>query len=135
MRGRHAAELTHTLVRALGSALAVRERRLHAADRQLDRLNVARRLADARTRLVAADAGSRAAVASRWHRAAAALSSCAARLETLSPLAVLGRGYAVCWDADRTRALRSATEAAPGDRVRVTLARGELTCEVRSLKP
>ena len=53
------------------------------------------------------------------------------RLETLSPLAVLGRGYAVCWNADRTQALRDAADVARGDRVRVTLAKGELDCEVR----
>jgi exodeoxyribonuclease VII large subunit len=53
-------------------------------------------------------------------------------LETLSPLAVLGRGYAVCWNADSTRILRDAADVAPGDPVRVTLAKGELDCEVRS---
>jgi exodeoxyribonuclease VII large subunit len=74
------------------------------------------------------------------HLAESRLRSCAGRLETLSPLAVLGRGYAVCWNADRTRVLRDAAVAAPGDRVRVTLAQGELDCEVQgvrseSLKP
>jgi exodeoxyribonuclease VII large subunit len=53
------------------------------------------------------------------------------RLETLSPLSVLGRGYAVCWNADRTRVIRDAAGVAQGDRVRVTLAQGELDCEVR----
>jgi exodeoxyribonuclease VII large subunit len=53
-----------------------------------------------------------------------------ARLESLSPLAVLGRGYAVCWDADRTRVIRDASAVSIGERVRVTLNRGELECEV-----
>jgi exonuclease VII large subunit len=45
---------------------------------------------------------------------------------------VLGRGYAVAWNADKTRVLRDASTVDPGDTVRVTLARGELECEVRS---
>jgi exonuclease VII large subunit len=45
---------------------------------------------------------------------------------------VLGRGYAVAWNADRTRVLRDAATVAPGETVRVTLASGELECEVRS---
>jgi exodeoxyribonuclease VII large subunit len=72
------------------------------------------------------------AVRRRQHRAEAQLGSVAGRLDTLSPLAVLGRGYAVAWNADRTRVLRDAAAVAPGDTVQVTLARGELECEVRS---
>jgi exodeoxyribonuclease VII large subunit len=51
-------------------------------------------------------------------------------LESLSPLGVLGRGYAVCWDATRTRAIRDAATVAPGETVRVTLGKGELECRV-----
>ena len=54
-----------------------------------------------------------------------------ARLESLSPLAVLGRGYAVCWNEDRTRIIRDASAVESGERVRVTLEHGELECEVR----
>ncbi len=53
-----------------------------------------------------------------------------ARLDALSPLAVLGRGYAVCWNDARTGIIRSAASVRPGDRVRVTLAEGELPCRV-----
>ena len=62
---------------------------------------------------------------------AAGLSATVAKLESLSPLAVLGRGYAVCWNADRTAIVRDAAHVQTGDRVRVTLAHGELACEVR----
>ena len=53
-----------------------------------------------------------------------------AQLNTLSPLAVLGRGYAVCWNESRTSIIRSAGATTPGDTVRVTLADGELACRV-----
>jgi exodeoxyribonuclease VII large subunit len=57
-------------------------------------------------------------------RADARLRVVAGRLDSLSPLAVLGRGYAVCWNADRTAVVRSAAAVSPGDRVRVTLHEG-----------
>jgi exodeoxyribonuclease VII large subunit len=59
----------------------------------------------------------------------------AARLDALSPLAVLGRGYAVCWNEPRTSIIRSARAVASGDRVRVTLAEGELSCRVEPADP
>ena len=59
----------------------------------------------------------------------------AARLDGLSPLAVLARGYAVCWDDARAAVIRSAADVAPGDAVVVTLAEGELRCEVRETQP
>ncbi len=132
MRGRHAAELSHLLARTARARLAVRERRVLQLERQLESCDLRRRLEGMRTRLVAVDGRLRSGALRRQDRAVALLQRSAARLETLSPLAVLGRGYAVCWNADRTQALRDAAQAQPGDRVQVTLARGELHCEVRS---
>jgi exodeoxyribonuclease VII large subunit len=54
------------------------------------------------------------------------------RLESLSPLAVLGRGYAVCWNEDRTAILRTASSVTAGARVHVTLHEGELNCVVET---
>ena len=90
-----------------------------------------RRTSSSDARGFLADAKLAAGITGRYHAAEATLGTLAARLDALSPLAVLGRGYAVCWNADRTHAIRDATAAAPGDRVRVTLAKGELDCEVR----
>jgi exodeoxyribonuclease VII large subunit len=132
MRERYAADLMHVLARAARAGLAARDRRLQRLRRQLEAFDLGRRLAGIRTRLVAGDGRLSAAMTRRHHGADARLRMCASRLETLSPLAVLGRGYAVCWNAERTRVLRARSEVSPGDRVRVTLARGELECEVRS---
>jgi len=129
MRARHTAELAHALARGMRGRLAVRDRRLRDARRQLDTYDLGRRLAAFRTRLVSAEGRLRSTADRRRHRASAQLASAAARLESLSPLAVLGRGYAVCWTADG-RAVRSTSDVSIADPVRVTLAQGELTCEV-----
>jgi exodeoxyribonuclease VII large subunit len=132
MRGRHAAELSHALARVMRAGLAVRERRRQQLERQLSTFDAGRRLAGIRTRLVASDGKLENAVRRRQHRAAAQLGNVAARLESLSPLAVLGRGYAVAWNADRSHVIRDAAAVAPGETIHVTLSRGELDCEVRS---
>jgi exodeoxyribonuclease VII large subunit len=130
MRGRHVAELTHGLSRALRTRLATGERRYQSLRLKLEALDVRRRFGTLRTRLAAGDGRLQAAVMRQQHEAHARLGKAAARLETLSPLAVLGRGYAVAWNSDRTAIIRDAATAAPGDRVHVTLERGELECIV-----
>jgi exodeoxyribonuclease VII large subunit len=133
MRGRHAAELTHALARLVRSALALRDRRVVQLERQLTTFDAGRRLAAIRTRLVTADGRMRAAASRCQDRVSARFRHAAGRLDTLSPLAVLGRGYAVAWNEDRTHVLRDATQTREGDRVHVTLARGELQCDVRGV--
>ena len=131
LRGRHAAELGHALARLLRADLASRERRLLQVDRRLEARDPGRSLSAIRTRLVAADGRLQGAVTRCRHQADTRMRELAGRLGNLSPLAVLGRGYAVCWNRDRTRVIRDASEVPAGDRVRVTLAKGELECEVR----
>jgi exodeoxyribonuclease VII large subunit len=97
---------------------------------QLEQFDLRRRLGGVRARLVGVDGTLRAAVQHRRHSAEKRLQGCAARLESLSPLAVLGRGYAVVWNESRTKVIRRAIEVKAGDRVRVTLSEGELGCTV-----
>lgn len=49
------------------------------------------------------------------------------KLEALSPLAVLSRGYALVWTQDNKLVKRPA-QVAPGDKVRVQLSEGEMIC-------
>ena len=129
MRDRHAAELTHALARVMRAGVTARDRRLQLLRRQLETFDLGKRLAAIRTRLVTGEGRLAAAIVRSHHRADAQLRGCANRLDTLSPLAVLGRGYAVCWTADRARIVRASTDVGVGDSVRVTLAAGELSCE------
>ena len=152
LRGRQANELTHRLRAAVRADLARRTRRREALRLRLDALDVGRRMARVGTRVVVARERLARAMADRrrqWRarvesaagraaRAAAArnavgrrrLETTAARLDPLNPLGVLARGYAVCWNAERTAAIRRADDVAVGDAVRVTLHDGALRCEV-----
>lgn len=134
MQARHLTELSHALARALHASVELRVRRVQHIERRLLALDAGRRLAAIRTRLVAAEGRLVHGVVRCHDSARARLGSATGRLESLSPLGVLARGYSVCWNSDRTRALRDAAEAQSGDRVRVTLSRGELECEVRETK-
>lgn len=130
MRGRHVGELSQALRHALRDRLGAADRRLVISMRQLERHDPRRRLATTRTRLTAAGGRLEAAMDRRQAHGAGRLAELAGRLQSLSPLAVLGRGYAMCWDATRSRIVRAADEVAAGDQVRVTLGQGEIACDV-----
>jgi exodeoxyribonuclease VII large subunit len=132
MKARHIAEMTYDLRRAAATLVARRAREYQARRVRLQARDVRRTLATVRGRIAAADGRLVAAATRRRDRAQARLTALAGRLETLSPLAVLSRGYAVCWNDDRTSIIRHAAAVTPGDRVRVTLHEGELDCEVRN---
>jgi len=131
MRSRHTTELSHALARLGRESIMWRGRRVQQLERQLATYDVGRRLAGIRTRLVTADGRLTTAAHRRQDRGQARLQQIVGRLESLSPLAVLGRGYAVCWNEDRSHVIRDAGSVVPGDRVNVRLAHGELECEVR----
>ena len=130
LHGRAVADLTHQLNRALRERLARRERDFRMLRQRLEASDLRRRMAVSRGRLQAADERLRAAAVRGRERADTRFRVLAGRLENLSPLAVLARGYAVCWNEPRTAIVRAAAQVAPGDRVRVTLGEGELRCRV-----
>jgi exodeoxyribonuclease VII large subunit len=129
-RGRHVAELAADLRQSLAATVAQRRRRHESSRRALVQFDPRHRLAAIRTRLVAREAHLAAAFTRRWHRLQSAFGALAAQLDGLSPLKVLGRGYAVCWDVSRTTIIRDPASLAPGDSIRVSLERGELTARV-----
>jgi len=130
-RGRHVSELTSALRHGVGQSLARRGRRHEWLRRSLDQFDPRHRLAAIRTRLVSRDAQLAAAARRRVTAWQGRFGGLAARLEGLSPLAVLGRGYSVTWDAERTRIIRDAATLRAGDEVSVTLELGTFVATVR----
>jgi len=128
------AVLLETLRRAnarFGRALAgAVERRRSAVDQRARRLEraVERRFVPARQAVDRASGRLERSARSRVERARGALSGLVGRLDALSPLATLGRGYAVARDADG-HVLRSVADLPTGMRFRLRLADGTVAAE------
>jgi exodeoxyribonuclease VII large subunit len=135
MRGRHVMELGQAVRRAMSERVARDGRRIAILGRSLARHDPRERLARTRGRLATLDAQLLAGIQRRQQRTTAHFSASVGRLHSLSPLAVLGRGYAVCWDGARARIIRRAADVSTGDAVRVTLGEGEIACDVTRVEP
>ncbi|MDZ4655257.1 MAG: exodeoxyribonuclease VII large subunit [Coriobacteriia bacterium] len=122
---------------ALGRALPARLSRDREAVARASKelLRVAPRLSERHADRVGhtgarlADAGSR-----MLERTQRDVERYAARLDDLSPLAILRRGYAVCYDESGSVVVRSVGDVSVGDRVAVRLAEGSLGCVVDSVR-
>jgi exodeoxyribonuclease VII large subunit len=130
LQGRDVQELALRLAHASRDRHATISQRLDVLRRRLERRDVRRVAGDLRLRLLRADGRLREAALARRQAASSRVRESIARLDALSPLAVLGRGYAVCWTGDHASLVRSAAQVRAGDEVRVTLAHGELSCRV-----
>jgi exodeoxyribonuclease VII large subunit len=119
----------------LESALSsqLRQRQRHVADlaAAVLRHDPRRALAQARERLAANRAQLHHSMARHMHTSAATLSALDARLHSLSPLAVLDRGYALVLSAEGAL-IRSTAQLTPGDRVTTRLADGAFVSRVEA---
>ena len=70
-----------------------------------------------------------AAARTHWDREARRFAGTVAKLDALSPLKVLGRGYAMA-RTEEGGILRSSAQVRPGDRIELRLAQGSLGCRV-----
>jgi exodeoxyribonuclease VII large subunit len=93
------------------------------------------RVAMARTREARARVAAVAAIRRRMDLDRRRLSVAATQLDALSPLAVLGRGYALARRELDGRIVRAATDVALGDRIELRLASGQIAAEVTGLEP
>lgn len=58
----------------------------------------------------------------------------AGKLDVLSPLAILQRGYSLCWDLQTARLIRNSRQVKEGSLVEVILGEGSLNCWVKEIK-
>ena len=89
-------------------------------------------IAHARERLQAGSTRIQRSIERTLQRSVVRLGALDARLHSLSPLAVLDRGYALVLTQDGTL-VRSTTQLASGDKVRTRLADGDFTSSVESV--
>ena len=133
-RDQHLDELNHRLESAAARRLRNRSQRLEALTARLRRHDPTLRLANARHRLQSANQHLRQLATQIGASQQSRLARATARLEALSPLAVLNRGYALVFGPNGTL-LRSTDEIALNQELRVRLAQGSLSAEVRSIEP
>jgi len=67
-----------------------------------------------------------AGLKSKWDKVAT-------QLDGVSPLSVLRKGYALCWQKDGEKLIRQASDVLVKDEILVRFYRGELTCLVQQV--
>ncbi len=113
--------------------LRIASQRLLFLDDRLRRQNTAVRLATTQHRLQASTQRLQQLAAHAFVTRHARLNRGATRLEALSPVAVLSRGYALIYSNDG-RLLRSAAETAPGEAIHARLGKGSLAAQVTHIR-
>lgn len=130
-RQRHTlAELDARLERALRQRLAAERQRLAQLQRRLAARPPRREVEQAGARLDAARARLDQAMQHALTRQRERLAGLARELQAVSPLAVLGRGYAILQD-DRGQVVHRAADTRPGQALTARLGEGRLQVEVK----
>jgi exodeoxyribonuclease VII large subunit len=128
-RGQRVDEMERRLETALARKLRTLADRAVELRARVERQNPTVKLVVARRRLEAAEQCIQRLATTTISTRVTQLQHASARLQALSPLAVLSRGYALVYGPDGTL-LRSVTEAKPGDAIRARLADGSVDAQV-----
>ncbi|MCA1564187.1 MAG: exodeoxyribonuclease VII large subunit [Acidobacteria bacterium] len=126
-------ELARRLETAMARARELARRKFERVARELSPVRAATRASEGRVRLAVTRAALDANFGARLDTARAQLEVAVASLDALSPLGVLGRGYALVQDA-RGRVVRSTGRVRVGEGLRVRLGEGALKCRVEGVE-
>jgi exodeoxyribonuclease VII large subunit len=127
-------DLSYRLESAMGRRLRSRAAQLTALSSRIGRLHPAVRLALSRRRLERAEQSLERLAETAIAANAGRLDRASARLNALSPLAVLSRGYAIVYDADG-QVVRAADALRRGESIRARLGKGSVLAEVTAVEP
>ncbi|MBW6390592.1 exodeoxyribonuclease VII large subunit [Billgrantia antri] len=123
-------ELEGRLRRAMLMRLAAERRQLGHVQRRMDACHPRRRVEQAGERLARVRARLEQAMQRDVTRQRERLAGLARQLQAVSPLAVLGRGYAILQD-DEGKVIRRAGDTQPGQALTARLGEGKLKVEVK----
>ncbi len=128
-------ELSARLQRCATHVLAQRRGRFEHAQARLRYNAPSHRIGRLQDRITRAERSLRAALIAQLQTQRARLQSCSRALDAVSPLATLGRGYALVRRQADGQPLTDAQQTAPGERLDIRLAQGRLGTQVESLHP
>jgi exodeoxyribonuclease VII large subunit len=124
-------DLTYRLERAERQALELTRRRWETLAAAVRHYDLRRVLAGIRGELEAQTAAVAAAMRNQLLQNKVRIERMARALETLSPLAILDRGYALVFDASG-QLIKDAAQVKPGDEINARVARGEILATVKN---
>lgn len=126
----HLDQLQARLQRAMDQRLASARQQHRHLERCLERFVPAQQVDAARLRLARANERLHAIMPQRLHTERTRLAGLMRELNAVSPLAVLGRGYAIMENAEG-QVIKRAEDTRPGEKLSARLGEGRLTVEVK----
>jgi exodeoxyribonuclease VII large subunit len=120
-------QLIHLMESAIGREIKKRRLAHEALLKRLSEFDLRRVMPAERGRLELLESRLRSSIKTLIERKRGELSVAAGKLESMSPLNVLARGYAIAFDS-RNRIIKRASQVASGERIRVLVADGQIYC-------
>lgn len=117
----------YSMESALRTALKIGRARHAALELRLSESDLRRRVIERRGRLAELSGRLQASARVGLESASERVSLAAGKLDSLSPLGVLARGYAIAFDS-QGRVIKRAGEVSSGEKVRVRVSEGEMDC-------
>jgi exodeoxyribonuclease VII large subunit len=133
-RQQYVDDLQLQLEKAWQNSAQERTRRVHQAARTLVRVNPRLHCQRLGTQLHTLQHRMDTAMRARLTLHREQLNGLGSTLHSLSPLAVLGRGYSICRDPVTQRLVTSTASVHPGKQVEVLLSDGDLTCTIDAIQ-